>query len=273
MRGLRAVAAAEIRDVGRSPLFWLGAAATATAAFVFGSSPPKDANGWVAYEAGARAGAQAATFFLLGLSAVAVAGERGRGTVRWTLPRPLSRAAFVLGKAAALALAALALLLLCALAAWLAARPHGFTDARVDAGGFEFVEDLPAEPEFAAATLRGRALQCTALLLPAFLTVTGLGLLVSCAARTSGAAVIVAVALAIPIEFLPTVLGLSAETARLLPFSAAEEFLARLADFGKAISSEAWPRYGAAPLATALVASFGLPALAALLFARLDITD
>jgi ABC-type Na+ efflux pump permease subunit len=273
VRGLRAVAAAEVRDIARSPLFWLGAAATTTAALVFGGSSPEDANGWVAYEAGARAGAQAATFFLLGLAAVSVAGERGRGTVRWTLPRPLSRAAFVLGKAAALALAALVLLVLCALAAWLAARPHGFTDARVDTGGFEFMEEMPAEPEFAASTLRARALQCTALLVPAFLTAAGLGLVVSCAARTSGAAVIVAVALAIPLEFLPAVLGLSRETARLLPFSAAEEFFARLADFGKAISSETWPRYGAGPLATALLASFGLPALAAFLFSRLDITD
>ncbi|MGQ0613500.1 MAG: ABC transporter permease subunit [Planctomycetaceae bacterium] len=272
MTGFGAAFRAEASDVARSLLFWLGVAATASAAWLFGRPGAGSTNGWLLFQAGARGGAQAAGFFLLGLSAVSVASERTRGTVRWILPRPIGRAGFVLGKAAALATAAAALLAVCLLVAWLVARGSGFRDVVVQTG-FDFGDAMPVDPEFSAAVLSRRAMGAALLLLPALLMATGLGLLVSCLARSSASAVIVALAVAIPLLFLPEIVGLSRETARLLPFRAADEFLTRLADFARALSGEPWPRYGAGPLAAAIACAAGLPILGSLLFRRLDLTD
>jgi len=273
LKGFGAILAAELRDLVRAPLFWLGAAGTVAAAFGFGRRAPASANGWVAYESAVRASGLAATFFLLGLSAVSVAGERARGTVRWVLPRPVSRAAFVLGKGAAIAIAAFFLLALSSLTSLAVAGPRGFGDVAVDAGSFEFVDEIPVDPEFAAPAMRGRAIQTTLVLFPALLTAAGLGLVVSCLSRSGGAAVIVALAVAVPLHLAPAILGLSRDVARLLPFGAADEFLSRLRDFGMAMSSEKWPRYGAAGLAAGAMGAIGLPLLGAAFFSRLDVTD
>ena len=74
-------------------------------------------------------------------------------------------------------------------------------------------------------------------------------------------------------QYLPEVIGLREATARALPVRAASDFLAQVSEFGRHLATAEWPAYGAGPLLGALVAVVGLPALAALLFSRLDITD
>jgi ABC-type Na+ efflux pump permease subunit len=277
VRGFGAAFRAEAHDLALSPLAWAGLLATGAATWVFGAITPIRDNGYLVFGAALEAGAKTASFFLMGLAAVSVAGERTRGTVRFVLPRPVSRQAFVLGKAAAVAAAALAFLVLAVAVSWATARGLGFGDV-VPAvtggeGGFEFVEDAPVDPEFAAPRMRARAVAAAALVLPALLTATGIGLVVSSFLRGSAGAVIVAFAVAIPLNFVPDVLGLGREAAHALPFRAASDFLAQLREFGRMLATAEWPAYGAPSVLGALAAVLGLPLLAAAIFSRLDLTD
>jgi len=126
---------------------------------------------------------------------------------------------------------------------------------------------------FQAGTMRRRTAWATLLVLPSLLSATGLGLLVSSLLASAAGAVITALALAIPLTFLPEVLGLSEKAALLLPFSAADAFLHQLGEFGRRLATAEWPEYGAGPLAGALIGAVGLPVLGALVFSRLDLTD
>jgi len=260
-------------------LTYISLIAVAGAAWVVAREESIRDNGYIVYEAGLQAGARAAAFFLLAISALAVASHRTRGTVRWLLPRPVSRAAFVIGQAAAHALLALLLLAAAVLPAWAAAAPFGFGDVVTavegdeDDAAFHYIEEEAIEPEFTAAAMRGRAVQATLLLLPAFLAAAGLGLFVSSLLASAAGAVILAVAIALPLVYLPEVLGLSADTARALPFRAAMDFLDQLREFGRHFNTAEWPGYGATGWGGALAACIGLPALAALLFGLLDITE
>lgn len=110
-------------------------------------------------------------------------------------------------------------------------------------------------------------------MLPALLTATGVGLLVSALLRSSAAAVIVAFGVVIPLYFAPDVLGFTREQAHVLPFRAASDFLEQLRQFGRRFATADWPDYGLSSQLGALAAVFGLPLLAAGLFARLDLTD
>lgn len=279
MTGFLATLRAELRDLFRHPLAWAGIAASAAAAFIFARYAPHRDNGYTVYGAALHAGAQISGFFLLGLSAIAVAGERSRGTVRFLLPRPIARTAFVLGKATALAALALAFLLATAGVAWLGARGEGFGDVKAEAAagedddGFHYVEDEVVDPAFLEATMRRRALLATLLVLPALLTATGMGVLVSSLLASPAAAVLVAVGVALPLNYLPEVVGLAPGTARALPFRAASDYLGSLVEFGRHLSTAEWPGYGALHFLGALVAAFGLPALGAAFFHRVDLTD
>jgi ABC-type Na+ efflux pump permease subunit len=282
VKGFGAVARAEMSDLTRAPLVWIGLLATAGAAWVRGRYAPFHNNGWTVYETALQAAAQAASFFLLGAAAVSIAGERTRGTVRWLLPRPIARSGFVLGKAAALGVAALVFLAVAVSVSWTIARPYGFGDVKTedvaafedDGGGFEgaFIEDEVVPPAFQAATLRTHTAWATLLVLPALLFATGIGLLVSSLMRSSSGAVIVAIGVAIPLYWLPEVVGLSPRAAQLLPFRAASEYLDAVQAFGRRLATAEWPAYGGTARAGTLLA-FGLPTLAAALFARLDLTD
>jgi ABC-type Na+ efflux pump permease subunit len=279
VKGFDAVLRAELRDLRSHPLLWIGLAATAVAAVAAGRHEPVKDNGWVVYQAGLDAAARTAGFFLLGMAAVSVAGDRTRGTVRWILPRPLARGGYVLGKAAALVLVALGFLAVASGASWATAAPHGFGDVRAeleedeDDAVFRYVEDEEVEPAFRASAMRGRAAFATLLVLPALLTATGLGLLVSALLASAAGAVILSLAVVVPLNYLPEVTGLSAEVARALPFRAASDFLDQLREFGRHLATASWPDYGGAALLGAFVAALGLPALAAAVFARLDITE
>ncbi len=278
MTGYRATLRAEARDLFRHPLAWAGIAASALAAFIFARYAPHRDNGYTVYGAALHAGAQIAGFFLLGLSAIAVSGERSRGTVRFLLPRPIARPAFVLGKASALALLALAFLAATATTAWAGARGEGFGDVKAEApkpedDGFHYVDEEVIDPAFLEAAMRRRALLATLLVLPALLTATGLGVLVSSLLASPAAAVLVATGIALPLNYLPEVMGLAPEAARALPFRAASDYLGGLVDFGRHLSTAEWPGYGLAHLLGALAAAVGLPLLGAAFFGRVDLTD
>jgi hypothetical protein len=276
MTGFLATFRAEIRDLARHPLAWAGIAAAATAAFIFARYAPHRDNGYTVYGAALHAGAQIAGFFLLGLSAVAIAGERARGTVRFILPRPIARGGFVLGKAAALAALALAFLAATAGVAWVGARGQGFGDVKAEApedDGFNYGEEEVVDPAFLEDAMRGRTLLATLLVLPALLTATGLGLLVSSLLASPAAAVLVAIGIALPLNYLPEVVGLAPEGARVLPFRAASDYLSGLVEFGRHLSTAEWPAYGALHLLGALAAAVGIPLLSAAIFGRVDLTD
>lgn len=277
MKGLAASFRAEASDLARSPLAWVGLAATGAASGVLGAFTPLRDNGYVVFQAALEAGAKTASFFLMGIAAVAVAGERTRGTVRFALPRPVSRHGFVLGKACAIALAACAFLAVSVAASWAVARGHGFGDvvpaASGGEGGFEFVDEPVVDPEFAAPRMRARTVAAAVLVLPALLTATGIGLVVSSFMRGSAGAVIVALAVAVPLHFAPDVLGLPGEAAHVLPSRAASDFLGQLRQFGRMLATAEWPTYGVASALGALAAVAGLPLLASAIFARLDLTD
>lgn len=279
MTGFLATLRAESRDLFRHPLAWAGIAASALAAFIFARYAPHHDNGYTVYGAALHAGAQIAGFFLLGLSAIAVSGERSRGTVRFVLPRPIARFAFVLGKATALALLALAFLVATAGTAWVGARGEGFGDVKAEApkaedpDGFRYVEEEVIDPAFLEAAMRRRALLATLLVLPALLTATGLGVLVSSLLASPAAAVLVATGVALPLNYLPEVMGLAPEAARALPFRAASDYLSGLVDFGRHLSTAEWPLYGALHVLGALAAAIGLPLLGAAFFGRVDLTD
>ncbi len=279
MTGFLATLRAEVRDLFRHPLAWAGIAASAAAAFIFARYAPHRDNGYTVYGAALHAGAQIAGFFLLGLSAIAVSGERSRGTVRFVLPRPIARSAFVFGKATALAALALAFLLFTAGTAWAGARGHGFGDVKAEApageddDGFHYVDEEVVDPAFLEAAMRRRVLLATLLVLPALLTATGLGVLVSSLLASPAAAVLVAIAVALPLNYLPEVMGLAPDAARALPFRAASDSLSGLVDFGRHLSTSDWPAYGAVHLLGALLAAVGLPLLGAAFFSRADLTD
>ena len=279
MSGFLASFRAEVRDLFRHPAVWAAALAVAAAAWIFGSHDPNRDNGYVVYEAGLQAAAKTASFFLLGIAALAVAGERTRGTVRWILPRPIGRVGFVLGKAAALAVLALFFLAGAVGVAWFVAAEYGFGDvvaeaeALEDGDGFDYVEEEVVDPAFRADTMRRRTILATLLVLPALLTASSIGLLVSSLLGSAAGAVIVAIAVALPLNYLPEVIGLSPTAARALPFRAAADFLDQLREFGRHLATADWPSYGVQGVVGALFAVVGLPLLASLFFARLDITE
>ena len=278
MTGFFATLRAELRDLFRHPLAWAGIAASAAAAFIFARYAPHHDNGYTVYGAALHAGAQIAGFFLLGLSAIAISGERSRGTVRFLLPRPIARFGFVLGKATALALLALAFLAATAGTAWVGARGTGFGDVKAEApaedDGFTYAEEeIVRDPAFLASSMRWHLALATLLVLPALLTATGLGVLVSSMLASPAAAVLVAIGFALPLNYLPEVMGLAPDAARALPFRAASDYLSGLVDFGRHLSTAEWPAYGALHLLGALTAAVGLPLLGAAFFGRVDLTD
>jgi len=281
MTGFRANFVAEIVDLLRHPVAWLAGLATAATAFAAGTSPTTDiTNGWLVYQAALFASSQAAGFFLLGIAAMSVATDRTRGTVRWILPRPISRAGYVLGKSLAVLLFAVGLLVVATVASWAVAAPHGFGDVvaitEEDAGGdegFDFVEAEVIPIEFQAASMRGYAIGATARLLPALWTLVAIGLLVSTLIRSSAGAVIAAIGIALPLHFLPELFGLTEKTARLLPQRAATASFAQFEIFAKRQADYNWQEYSGASLLGAVVLCLGLPLIGALLFRRLDLTD
>lgn len=275
MRGIRASFLAECHDISNRPLAWVGALSVAFVAWIFGTHGPLTGNGYVVFEGALQPAARIASFFLLGIAAVSVAGQRSRGTVRFVLPRPISRVGFVLGKACALFLLALVFLVIGVGVSWWTAADHGFGDvvAEAEDEGFHFVEDEDVPVEFQAATMRRRTAAAALLVLPALLTATGIGLLVSCLLDSAAGAVILSIVLALPLQYLPETVGLSEKTARIFPFRAAADFLDQLTAFGRRLATAEWPEYGAGPVLGAAFAILALPLLGALLFARLDITD
>ena len=280
MTGFLATLRAELRDLFRHPLAWAGILASAAAAFIFARYAPHHDNGYTVYGAALHAGAQIAGFFLLGLSAIAISGERSRGTVRFLLPRPVARGGFVLGKATALALLALAFLAATAGVAWAGARGGGFGDVKAEApageedDGFTYgEEEVVKDPAFLASSMRWHMALATLLVLPALLTATGLGVLVSSMLASPAAAVLVAIGIALPLNYLPEVMGLAPDAARFLPFRAASDYLSGLVEFGRHLSTAEWPAYGAVHLLGALAAALGLPLLGAAFFGRVDLTD
>jgi len=273
--GFSACFRAEVGDLLRQPLAWLAALATIATALVVGSVGDPE-NGWVAYQSALEASGQAAGFFLLGIAAGTIASDRTRGTVRWILPRPLARGAYVLGKGAAILLLAVAFLALATTTSYLVAAPHGFGDVVVSeevTEGFDFVEQEKVPPEFRAASMRDRSVSATLRLAPALWTLAGLGLLVSALFRSAAGAVIGAIAIALPFHFLPELLALKATTAQFLPQRAAADALTQLGHYGDRQSTAEWPAYSMAALLGAALFTAGLPTLAASLFTRLDITD
>lgn len=274
--GFPAALRAELRDIVRHPLAWAGIAASALAAFIFARYAPHRDNGYTVYGAALHAGTKIAGFFLLGLSAVTVAGERSRGTVRFILPRPIGRGGFVLGKAAALAILSLGFLAATAGVSWLSARGEGFGDVKAEApaeDGITYGEDEVIDPAFLKGSMHRHTALATLLVLPALLAATGIGILVSSLLASPSAAVLVAIGVALPLNYLPEVMGLAPDAARVLPFRAASDYLAGLVDFGRHLSTAEWPGYGAADLLGALAAAVGLPLLGAAFFGRVDLTD
>jgi len=275
VRGFLACFRAEAGDLLRQPLAWLAALATVATAVVVGLLTDAD-NGWVKYQAALEAGAQAGGFFLLGIAAGTIASDRTRGTVRWILPRPVARRAYVLGKGAAILLLAVGLVLFAAASSYLVASPHGFGDVVLEpevTEGFDFVEDEKVPPAFQAASMRERSWSATLRLVPALWTLAGLGLLVSSLFRSAAGAVIGAIALALPFHFLPELLALKSSTAQVLPPRAAADALAQLGQFADRQSTAEWPVYSAGALWGAVLFCAGLPVVSALLFGRLDVTE
>lgn len=278
MRGWSAACRAELADLARQPLTWTAAVAVGAAAWIFGAHAPFRENGYVVFEAALQPAAKVASFFLLGIASVAVAGERTRGTVRWILPRPLSRMAFVLGKAGAHALLCFLLLFVAVGTSWAVAAGHGFGDVVADSGGgaadgFNFVEEEEVPPEFQAGTMRHRTVIAALLVLPALLSATGIGLLVSSLLGSAAGAVIVSIGVALPLYYLPEVINLPTEAATVLPFRAATDFLGQILEFGRRLATARWPEYGLGAAAGALLGVFGLPLLAAWFFSRIDLTE
>jgi ABC-type transport system involved in multi-copper enzyme maturation permease subunit len=275
VRGFGACFRAEWSDLLRQPLAWLAALATLATAVVVGLAID-GANGWVVYQAALAASGQAAGFFLLGIAAGTIASDRTRGTVRWILPRPIARRAYVLGKGAAILLLALVLVAVAGLASYLVALPRGFEDITVAAEvteGFDFVEAERVPPEFKAEAMQARSRSATLRLVPALWTLAGLGLLVSALFRSAAGAVIAAIAIALPFHFLPELLALKASSAQFLPQRAAADALTQLGQYADRQSTAEWPGYSTAALLGAIVFCAGLPAVAAALFSRLDLTD
>ena len=274
---MTAILRAELADLLRNPLTWIATVAVVVACFYFGTHSPHADNGYVIYAAALSAGALTAGFFVLAAAAVSVATERTRGTVRWILPRPIGRAGFVAGKGLATALFALWLVAVCIGVSGAVASGAGFQDVVLETGEtespFEFEGDAAIDPEFQAPLMRRRMLAATLRILPALLTIAGLGLLVSCLFRNAAGAVIGAIALLLPLHFLPEVLGLSAEAARLLPIRVAQESLEQLSLFGRSISDAQWPEYGPRAALGAFLGIFALPLMGAAYFSRIDITD
>ncbi len=270
---------AELRDLSRHPLAWLGALAVATAAAVIGAREPIRDNGYVIFEAAMQAAIPTAIYFLVAVAAISVAGDRTRGTVRWILPRPIARRGYVLGKAFAHAVLALVLLVLAVTSSYATAQGAGFGDVVSNVNGdeddavFRFVEDEAIEPEFSASTMRRRTMFATFLALPALLTATGIGLLVSTILASSAGAVIAALAVTAPLTYLPEVLGLTAENARNLPLRASTDYLDQVREFGRHLATASWPDYPATAWMWSIGIVVGLPLLAAALFFRRDITD
>jgi len=279
LAGFAAMFRAELRDGSRHPLTWLGLVATVAAAWVFASQESLRPNGYVVYEAALQAASRTAAFFLLAGAAVTVAGDRTRGTVRWILPRPVARGGYVLGKAAAHAVLALAVLVAAVGTSWASAAPLGFGDVVAGVEGdeddevFNFVEEELVHPEFRAGRMHTRTLAATALVLPALLTATGLGLLVSCLMRSSSAAVILSLGVAIPLSYLPEVFNLAPRTAHVLPFRAASDYLTRVRHFGRNLATAEWPTEHTLALAGVVGAVVVLPLAAVLVFRHADITD
>jgi len=277
--GFHASFVAEIADLVRHPFAWLAALATAATAVAVGLSPTTDdTNGWLVYQAALSASSQAAGFFLLGVAAMAVATDRTRGTIRWIMPRPIARSGYILGKSLAVLLLAVVLLVVATTASWAVAAPYGFGDViaitEEDEGdGFAFVEDEVVEPEFQADAMRGYAIGATGRVLPALWTLAALGLLVSSLIRSSAGAVIAAISIALPLHFLPELLGLTQRTARLLPQRAATEAFAQFETYARRQTDYNWQEYSGSSLIAAVVLCLGLPLLAALLFRRLYLTD
>ena len=128
MSGLRASFVAELRDLGVSALVWLAGCAKVLGAWSFGGVTEPKSNGFLVYEHALYMGTLVSAFFLVTIAAVSVSADRTRGTVRWIMPRPVSRYGVVLGKACALSLLALVLFGLAVLVSYLVARPYGFGD-------------------------------------------------------------------------------------------------------------------------------------------------
>ena len=274
MRGWAAAFRAELRDACGHPLVWLGLGACGLTAWAVGGLSEPKPNGYVVFESAARAGALVAGFFLVTIAALSVASDRTRGTVRWIYPRAVSRIAVVCGKAGALALLAFFYFTICVAASYVVAAPYGFGDVVEELEGFEgFGAAAAVDPEFAAESMRARLYSAGLLLLPALLTVTGLGLFVSCLFRSSAGAVIVALALTPPVFFVKEIFGLDDETARWMSFRAADEFLSRLGQYGRMFSTAEWPDYGVGASAGSLLLIVGLPLLGAFVFSRIDLTD
>jgi ABC-type transport system involved in multi-copper enzyme maturation permease subunit len=266
---------AEIGDLARQPLAWLGAVATIVTALVVGLGSDAK-NGWLVYQAALQWSAVAAGFFLLGIAAGTIASDRTRGTVRWILPRPISRAAYVLGKSAAVLLLAVDLLACAAGTSYFVAAPKGFDDisaTKSEEDEFGFIEEETVPTEFQAASLRSMSWAATFRILPALWTLAGLGLLISSLFRSAAGAVMASIAAALPLHFLPELLNLSPSQTRMLPQRAAAEAIAQLEVHGRRWANTDWPDYSTGTVVGALICCAGFPILAALIFSRLDITD
>ena len=278
LRGLNACFRAELRDLARSALIWLGLLLTVVGTYFIGKTTPHRFTSWSAFAEAAKQGGAIASFFLVFAGAITLAGERTRGTVRWILPRPMGRAGFVLGKACALAVLATLFLILCLGSAAFAASDLGFEDVPMagsagEEGGWKFTEELERDANFTAATLHGRAWWASLILLPALLTAAGLGMLISSGTRSAAGAVFSALFLLMLLHYLPDVLSLGDDVAATSPLRATEGFWVQLRDFGRGLSSAQWPSYGAQELGGALVFVLGLPFAAALVFGRVELTD
>jgi len=276
--GLKASFLAECRDTAGHPLTWIGLFATAFTAWSFhdthGAATP---NGYLVFEAALQPAARIAGFFLMGIAAVTVAGPRARGTIRYYLCRPVSRSGWVLGKVLALFLLTMVFLAVAAGTSFAFAQGYGFGDVKRTVSGeddpFHIVEEEQDDPVFLEPAMRRHTVLATISVLPALLTVTTIGVLISSILSSAAGAVIVAVALVLPLQYLPEVVGLSEAAARALPVRTATDYLHQLAEFGRHVSTAEWPPYGAGPIIGALLAILGLPLLSAFLFSRLNITE
>ncbi|MEE8104297.1 MAG: ABC transporter permease [Planctomycetota bacterium] len=276
MTGAGAAFRAELSDLAKHPLVWLGVGGTVAAGWGASGFLDADANAYLRFEIAARFGAGVAAFFLMTLAALSVAADRTRGTTRWVFARPVSRTGIVLGKAGALALFTVLFFGVCVTTAYAIGAPAGFTDIRPGEealSGFEFGDDAPIEEEFQAATMRRNMWEAAWMLLPALLTVTGLGLAVSCLLRSSAGAVIVGLAMLPPVYFLAEVMGVAERHAHLLPFRAARHLLSQLEVFAEGYSTGDWPEYGVGAWLVASLVALGLPVAGALIFSRLDLTE
>ena len=121
--------------------------------------------------------------------------------------------------------------------------------------------------------MRRRTVIAALLVLPALLSATGIGLLVSSLLASAAGAVIVSITVALPLYYLPEVINLPAEAATVLPFRAATDFLGQVLEFGRRLATAQWPHYGFGAAAGAALGVFGLPLLAAWFFSRIDLTE